>query len=171
MSKISSSSFSRLCSMQLYIHHCSWLHFTHSIYSMLNHMSNFSTPPLLHLILKNVLDSYFKQSHIDKTSRNNSSVLVITTLVTFQANIIFSGDVVGRQCLSVKICSCPKRDKEREEGDVPLSGAWSTLDTCTKSKKKSYDSKYISKRARLENNHQMVIYISGIFIFSYLKSQ
>lgn len=72
----------------------------------------------------------------------------------------------------MKICSCPKRDKEREEGDVPLSGAWSAIDTCTKSKKKSYDSKYISKRARQENNHQMVIGICGIYLhFLYLYMQ
>lgn len=97
---------------------------------------------------------------------------VITALWLFKLNIIFSGDVVGRQCLSVKICSCPKRDKEREEGDVPLSGAWSAIDTCTKSKKKSYDSKYVSKRARQENNHQMVIDIFGIYLhFLYLNMQ
>lgn len=97
---------------------------------------------------------------------------VITALWLFKLNIIFSGDVVGRQCLSVKICSCPKRDKEREEGDVPLSGAWSAIDTCTKSKKKSYDSKYVSKRARQENNHQMVIDIFVIYLhFIYWNMQ
>lgn len=34
--------------------------------------------------------------------------------------IIFSGQVLGRRVLPVKICSCPKRDMEREEKDTKL---------------------------------------------------
>lgn len=70
----------------------------------------------------------------------------------------FRGDVVGRQCLSVKICSCPKRDKEREEADNPLSEGWSSLDMFTcKSKKRSNDHKYsTSKKAKIESNLQLV---------------
>lgn len=29
--------------------------------------------------------------------------------------ITYSGDVVGRQKLNVKICSCPKRDMQKDE--------------------------------------------------------
>ncbi|XP_046668472.1 cellular tumor antigen p53 isoform X3 [Homalodisca vitripennis] len=77
-------------------------------------------------------------------------ISVVFTLETSQ------GDVVGRQCLSVKICSCPKRDKEREEADNPLSEGWSMLDTCTKPKKRSSDHKYgSSKKSKQDNNHQI----------------
>ena len=31
---------------------------------------------------------------------------------------LFRCEVVGRQTFSVKICSCPKRDKEREEQEA-----------------------------------------------------
>lgn len=30
-------------------------------------------------------------------------------------NIYFSGSILGRRVLRVRICSCPKRDKEKEE--------------------------------------------------------
>lgn len=31
---------------------------------------------------------------------------------------MFRCEVIGRQTFSVKICSCPKRDKEKEEQDA-----------------------------------------------------
>jgi len=77
-------------------------------------------------------------------------ISVIFTLETAQ------GDVVGRQCLSVKICSCPKRDKEREEADNPLSEGWSSLDTCTKPKKRSSEYKGYSKKAKLDKNANQI---------------
>jgi len=34
--------------------------------------------------------------------------------------VIYSGQVLGRRVLPVKICSCPKRDMDREETDTHL---------------------------------------------------
>jgi len=35
-------------------------------------------------------------------------------------SVIYSGQVLGRRVLPVKICSCPKRDMDREETDTHL---------------------------------------------------
>lgn len=44
----------------------------------------------------------------------------------------FSGEVVGRCSLLFKVCSCPKRDKEREELDCLKNEPVATAPTPTK---------------------------------------
>ncbi|XP_075218133.1 cellular tumor antigen p53-like isoform X2 [Lycorma delicatula] len=82
-------------------------------------------------------------------------------------NIIFTletpnGDVVGRRSMSVKVCSCPKRDKEREENDFD-EGRSSVSDNRMKRRRSVMnDSKTnltsgYHKRIKNDVNHQDVL--------------
>lgn len=53
-------------------------------------------------------------------------------------SIYFSGSILGRRVLRVRICSCPKRDKEKEEKkfskqeNPPPMGKKRKVDNCKK---------------------------------------
>ncbi|KAI5741806.1 hypothetical protein M8J76_017210 [Diaphorina citri] len=47
------------------------------------------------------------------------------------------GQILGRRSLSVKVCACPKRDKEKEEREFQTSGATRR----TKSRKRSFEAR------------------------------
>lgn len=71
-------------------------------------------------------------------------------------NVIFTletpqGEVVGRKSLSVKICSCPKRDKEREEHDMISHKSLTVATRASGKRKAGSDSKSGSKKMRVGN--------------------
>lgn len=71
-------------------------------------------------------------------------------------NVIFTletpqGEVVGRRSLSVKICSCPKRDKEREEHDMMSQKSLTVATRSNGKRKMAAESKSTSKKMRIGN--------------------
>ena len=78
-------------------------------------------------------------------------------------SFISSGDVLGRRKMKVRICSCPKRDKDKEEADAAknqnMSGGKNQNETLSGGKRKLASSlerqnKQVGKR-KLEGFHQV----------------
>jgi len=47
-----------------------------------------------------------------------TSLFLIFLSLSISFSLFFRGEVVGRKCLKVRICACPKRDKEKEEKEA-----------------------------------------------------
>uniref|UniRef100_A0A1B6JTJ9 p53 DNA-binding domain-containing protein n=1 Tax=Homalodisca liturata TaxID=320908 RepID=A0A1B6JTJ9_9HEMI len=74
---------------------------------------------------------------------NRKPIDVIFTLETEQC------EVIGRQIMAVKICSCPKRDKEKEEADVKNNGPRAI--SSEKRKMSSQEKQEATKKIKSEN--------------------
>lgn len=65
---------------------------------------------------------------------------------------IYRGQVIGRQILPVKICSCPKRDKEKEEVDSLSNKTGNS----GKRRMSASEKQELAKKIKLENQNPLV---------------
>ncbi|XP_044756672.1 cellular tumor antigen p53 [Coccinella septempunctata] len=87
------------------------------------------------------------------TGMNRKPIEIIFTLEKYD------GEILGRRILNVRICSCPKRDKEKEEKD---SVSKSTAPTGKKRKLEPKDKKIPSgDESKDKNMHSVTIEVPG----------
>lgn len=67
--------------------------------------------------------------------------------------LIYRCQVIGRQIVPVKICSCPKRDKEKEEVDALANQTGNT----GKRRMSASDKQELAKKIKLENSLPLVV--------------
>lgn len=90
-------------------------------------------------------------------------VFFFTNHVFLLKNIFFSGNVLGRRKLAVRVCSCPKRDKEKEEKEFRDSNT--TPPAYTRKRKISHLKHRLEHTAVPSNDDALYEIPSVIFYF------